>query len=130
MRLVVDVNVVLAVVLGEPEREWAIAAAVDCDSLAPRSFPFEIGNALTSLVKRKRLSSEDMLAAWRAAATFQVTLRDVDMSAALRLAGVHNIYAYDAYILQCAIDSRAKLLTLDQRMAAVGRSIGLDVVET
>ena len=69
------------------------------------------------------------MAAWGAASAFQVSLRDVDMPAALRMASVHNLYAYDAYILQCAVDGRAKLLTLDRRMAVVGRSIGLEVVE-
>lgn len=129
MKAVIDVNVVLAVVLGEPERNWAIAATSECVALAPRSFPFEVGNALTSLVKRKRISVEGMMAAWGAASAFQVSLRDVDMAAALRMAAVHNLYAYDAYVLQCAVDGRAKLLTLDRRMAVVGRSIGLEVVE-
>jgi predicted nucleic acid-binding protein len=129
MKAVIDVSVVLAVVLGEPERDWAIGATSSCVALAPRSFPFEIGNALTSLLKRKRISVEGMTAAWNAASAFQVSLRDVDMSAALRMAAVHNLYAYDAYVLQCAVDGRAKLLTLDRRMAAVGRSVGLDVVE-
>jgi predicted nucleic acid-binding protein len=129
MKVVVDVNVVLAVVLGEPERDWAIAATSACVALAPRSFPFEVGNALTSLVKRRRISAEGVMAAWAAASAFQVLLRDVDMSAALRMAAVHNLYAYDAYILQCAVDGRAKLLTLDRQMVAVGRLIGLDVVE-
>lgn len=69
------------------------------------------------------------MAAWVSASAFQVTLRDVDISAALRIAARNNIYAYDAYILQCAIDERAKLLTLDSRMAAVARTVGVDVME-
>jgi predicted nucleic acid-binding protein len=129
MKFVIDVNIVLAVVLGEPERDWAIEATKRGVGLAPGSFPYEMGNALTSLVKRKRLSPHGMTAAWIAASAYQVTLCDVDMGAALRLAVAHNIYAYDAYVLQCAVENKAKLLTLDKRMLVVGRAIGLEIVE-
>ena len=130
MKFVIDVNVILAVVLGEPERAWAIAATAQGVAFAPKSLPFEIGNALTSLVKRKRLSAEGMLVAGNATAAFRVSLRDVEMAAALDLAAKHGLYAYDAYILQCAINVRGKLVTLDKRMGTIGRSIGLDVVES
>jgi predicted nucleic acid-binding protein len=129
MKSVIDVNVVLAVILDEPERGWAIQATKTATAFAPKSFPFELGNALTSLAKRKRLSREGMLAAWRAAQQYKVLLCDIDIAAALRLAAAHNIYAYDSYILQCAIEQRASLVSLDRRMIAVGKSIGIDVVE-
>jgi predicted nucleic acid-binding protein len=80
-------------------------------------------------VKRRRLSVEGMMSTWIAASAFKVSLVDVDMAAALRLAAAHNIYAYDAYILECALEHQAKLLTLDRRMGAVGLSLGLDVSE-
>jgi predicted nucleic acid-binding protein len=129
MKMVVDVNIVLAVVLGEPEREWAIKVSRNATAFAPKSFPFELGNALSALFKRKRLSNDGVLAAWRAAAKYQVTLCDIDMAAALRLACVHNIYAYDAYIVQCAVEQKAVLMSLDRRMIAIAKGVGLDVME-
>ena len=129
MKIVADANVLLAVVLGEPERDWAIRVTREGTAFAPKSLPFEIGNALTSLVKRKRLSPDGMIAAWTAASSYQVALVEIDMNSALRLAAAQNVYAYDAYVLQCALERRARLLTLDRRMVSVGRAIGLDVLE-
>jgi predicted nucleic acid-binding protein len=115
------VNVVLAVVLDEPERGRAIQAAQATTAFASKSFPFEIGNALARLAQRKRLSSEGMLAAWRATQQCKVLLCDIDIAAVLRLAAAHNIYADDSYILQCAIEQRASRGSLDRRMIAVGK---------
>ena len=130
MKFVIDASVVVAVVLGEPEREWAIESTRKGMALAPRSLPFEIGNALTGLVKRRCLSPEGMYAAWTAASAFRVTLRDIDIGAALRVAAANSLYGYDAYMLQCATETKATLMTLDRRMAAVARSMGLVVLES
>jgi predicted nucleic acid-binding protein len=39
-----------------------------------------------------------------------------------------NIYAYDAYYLQCCIENRLPLISLDNRMCDVARSLGIKVV--
>ncbi|MDP9177562.1 MAG: hypothetical protein M3O61_07780 [Gemmatimonadota bacterium] len=59
-------------------------------------------------------------------------LIDVDLSAALELAGAYNLYAYDAYVLTCALAQRAPLLTLDkgQARAAVAAGVRLKEVES
>ena len=129
MNVVIDANIVIAVVLGEPERAWAIQATRAAVAIAPRSLPFEIGNALSGLLKRRRLSELGVHAAWSAAKAFQVSLCDIDMGAALRLATAQDIYAYDAYMLQCAAETASKLATLDKKMARVARTIGIDVLE-
>ncbi len=129
MNVVIDANIVIAVVLGEPERAWAIQATRAATAIAPRSLPFEIGNTLSGLLKRRRLSKSGVQAAWSAATAFQVTLCDIDMRAALRLAAAHDIYAYDTYMLQCAVETASKLATLDKKLAHVARTIGLDVLE-
>ncbi len=51
---------------------------------------------------------------------------------ALELAATHNLYAYDAYVLTCALSQRAPLLTLDkgQARAAVAAGVRLKEVET
>ncbi len=48
---------------------------------------------------------------------------------ALKLAIRFNIYAYDAYYLQCCIENKLSLISLDDRMCAVARSLGKKVVE-
>ncbi len=71
-----------------------------------------------------------MFAAWTAASVYRVKLCDVDIAAALRLATANNLFAYDAYMLQCAVENAASLVTLDKQLAKAGRLIGLDIVET
>ena len=58
-----------------------------------------------------------------------VRLADVDVASAVRLAERYGIYAYHAYVLECAVRYRTELLTLDHAQAQVGRDLGLEVVE-
>ena len=39
------------------------------------------------------------------------------------------IYAYDAYFLECALNLRSPLLTLDRRMKGIAQEIGIQVME-
>jgi len=48
---------------------------------------------------------------------------------AMKMAIRFNIYAYDAYYLQCCIENRLSLISLDDRMCDVARSLGIKVVE-
>ena len=54
MRLVADTNIFLAVALDEPEKEQIIQATAGADIIAPEILPYEIGNALSAMVKRQR----------------------------------------------------------------------------
>jgi len=53
----------------------------------------------------------------------------VDICAALKIAAEQNIYAYDAYFLQCARVYSLPLLTLDKRMKQVAVELGIQVLE-
>lgn len=56
MNIVVDTNIFLASVLDEPEKQQIIELTMGSYIVAPTILPYEIGNALTALVKRHRLS--------------------------------------------------------------------------
>lgn len=47
----------------------------------------------------------------------------------MRLAGKLNIYAYDAYILQCAIEQNLPLISLDTNMIDFAKREGIPVIE-
>ena len=59
----------------------------------------------------------------------QLRYVDPDMVMALKLSKEVNIYAYDAYFLDCAIRYKAPLLTLDQKLKFSAKSIGIKTVE-
>lgn len=129
MKVVADSSVFLAVVLDEPERQRIIRAAQGRRLSAPEVLPFEIGNALSAMMKRRLLSPAEATAAWDAATRIPVELRSVDIRAALRMAASRAIYAYDAYFLDCALSSGTPLLTLDRGMARVAQTIGVELLE-
>jgi len=53
----------------------------------------------------------------------------VDIYEALKIAIDNNIYAYDAYFLQCAKSLSCPLLTLDKNMKMIAKKIGISVLE-
>jgi len=58
-----------------------------------------------------------------------VRLAAVDLDGALGLADEFGIYAYDAYMLECALRYRTPLLSLDRSQCEVARTLDIDVVE-
>ncbi len=129
MNVIADTNTFLAVALKEPERTGIIKLTDGCKLSAPSILPYEIGNALSSLVKRKVVTFKQLSAVWDAVASIPVELRSIDIRTALLLAGYYKIYAYDAYFLQCAIETRLPLLTLDKGMKHVARQLDIKLLE-
>jgi predicted nucleic acid-binding protein len=129
MKIVADTNTFLAVALDEPEKGWLIEATDGHDLVAPAVLPYEIGNALSSLVRREVVSDRDLAAIWDAAAAVPVELAGVDVRAALLLAGHFRIYSYDAYFLQCSLETKCPLLTLDRGMKRVAKQLDIKLVE-
>lgn len=129
MRVVADTNTFLAVVLDEPEKERLIHLTESHELVAPQVLPFEIGNALTAMMKKQRLHAEELIVVWDAVQAIPVELYGIDIGAALELAARCNIYAYDAYFLECAIQLRCPLLTLDRRLKAVAEDNGIGVLD-
>jgi len=93
--------------------------------VAPLALPFEIGNALVAMSKRRRIEEETILPAWKATQKIPVQLVPVDVEAALVLALAHGIYAYDAYYLHCSLTHRRPLVTLDRKMREIAKKLGI-----
>jgi predicted nucleic acid-binding protein len=129
MKIIADTNTFLAVTLYEPERDEIIRLTIGHDLVAPDVLPFEIGNALSAMLKRRKLVPDDLLTVWDATQQIPVELRSVDIREALKIASQFNIYAYDAYFLECAISLRSPLITLDRRMNEVAQSLGINIME-
>lgn len=129
MKITADTNTFIAVALNEPEKDRIIRLTEGNDLIAPDVLPFEIGNALTAMMKKNDLKKEEVASAWEVVQHIPVDLRDTDIKSALNIAIKFNIYAYDAYFLQCADKLRSPLLTLDLGMQRVAREIGITILE-
>lgn len=129
MEIIADTNIFLAVALNEPQKPRIIELTEDSNVLAPDLLPYEIGNALSAMVKRRQVSASEALEAEKRARKIPVRLVAVDVQASLQMALEQNIYAYDAYFLHCSKSFSGLLLTLDRRMKQVARSLDLRLLE-
>ena len=129
MKIIADTNTFIAVALNETEKDRIIQLTEGHDLIAPDVLPFEIGNALTAMMKKRSLKKKEVVSAWEVVQKIPVDLRNTDIKSALRIAIKFNIYAYDAYFLECAENLRSPLLTLDIGMKRVAREIGITILE-
>jgi predicted nucleic acid-binding protein len=129
MKIIADTNAFIAVALNEPEKNTIIRLTEGHELIAPDVLPFEIGNALTALMKKNALKKEEVASAWEIVQQIPVDLRRTNIKAALDIAIRFNLYAYDAYFLECAENLRSPLLTLDLGMQKVARGIGITILE-
>ena len=53
----------------------------------------------------------------------------VDLKQAVELSAELGIYAYDAYVIACAMNQRSPILTLDRGLAARARALKIEVPE-
>ncbi|MGA1823531.1 MAG: type II toxin-antitoxin system VapC family toxin [bacterium] len=129
MKIIADTNTFIAVALEEPEKKKIIQLTVGHELVAPEVLPFEIGNALTAMMKKHTLEAYELQSAWDIVQTIPVELRQIDIRSALGIASRLNIYAYDAYFIQCAISLHCPLLTLDRQMKIVCQNVGIHILE-
>jgi predicted nucleic acid-binding protein len=127
--IVIDTSAILAVLLDELEKQAVVEATMGSVVCAPASLRWEVGNAATAGVKRRRLTTER---ARQLATDFeQVTIRElaIDILRAVDLGLELGIYAYDAYILEAARSSGFPLLALDGPIRRNAKKLNLTLVE-
>jgi predicted nucleic acid-binding protein len=129
MKIIADTNTFLAVALNEPEKDLIIQLTENCDLVSPEVLPFEIGNALTAMLKKGSLKPDEVASSWEIVQRIPVDLRSVNIKSALKIATEFNIYAYDAYFLECSHDLRCPLLTLDRGMKRIAVKMGITILE-
>ncbi len=129
MDIVVDTSVIVGIILEEPDKASLVSATSDAVLYAPQSLHWEVGNALTSAMRRNRIAPETARRALAAYEEIPIRFLDVDLDRSLSVAAEHRIYAYDAYFIVCALSMAAPLLTIDQLLARVAGSAGVDLVE-
>ena len=129
MKIVADTNIYLAIALNESERENIIALTVGHDLVAPEILPFEIANALSAMVKRHRLTINEVLPVFDIIEKIPVEFRKINFRHAIQIALDYNIYTYDAYWLEYARNLSYPILTLDKKMKAVAKNMGLKILE-
>ena len=129
MNIVVDASVIIAVIANEPEKDKLIGLTADADLIAPSSVHWEIGNAFSAMLKRGRITLYQALQAMEIYYRIPVRFTEVELDESLRVAAECNVYAYDAYLVRCALKYNAPLLSLDRNLLRVAGAKGAEVLE-
>jgi predicted nucleic acid-binding protein len=129
MALVVDTNIILAAILGEPEKTVIEKLTMGEELAAPAVLPYEIGNAFSRMAMRSRLKIEQIEAAIDIYMAIPIRLVETNLQSVLQIASEYKIYAYDAYYIEIAKRLRCRLFTLDKKMKQVAAQVGVQVLE-
>ena len=129
MDIVVDTSVIIAGIANEPVKETLIELTTGADLIAPQSVHWEIGNALSAMLKRGRITVEQAIRAVRIYRQIPLRYVDVELEETLKVAEAQGIYAYDAYLIRCAVKYKAPLVSLDRNLMVAAQETGARVIE-
>lgn len=129
MEIIIDTSALIAVIVGEPERDIIVDITAGNSLIGPGSIPWEIGNAFSAMFKQKRLTIQE---AEKGIAIFKsIPLRYIepDFINSLKISKKTDMYAYDAYFLDCALRYNAPLLTLDKKLESMANKLNIQTLE-
>ena len=129
MQVAIDASAIIAVIANEPEKQALLELTKGADLIAPASIHFEIGNAFSAMLKRRRITIGQAQVAVALYQDIPIRFVEIELAATLEIANQLSIYAYDAYLIRTAEKYRAPLLTLDKALQHHARSYGVKVLE-
>ena len=126
---VVDASILLAVLMSEPERARIVDLTKDVDLIAPSPVHWEVGNALSSMLKRGRLSLGQAVTVLKNYEKIPIRFVEVSLHDSIRISADRKICAYEAFLIACARDQRCRLISLDTAPLQASADSGIQVVE-
>lgn len=129
MELVIDTSALIAVIVAAPERDTIIEITKGNTLIGPGSIPWEIGNAFSAMFKQNRVSMKEADKGIQIFNTIPIRYIETDFSKILYLSKENNMYAYDAYFIDCAIRHKAPLLTLDKKLRIIAENLNIETLE-
>jgi len=129
MNITIDTSALIAVIGNEASRDKIIGITKGYSLCAPISVHWEIGNAFSAMFKRKKSNLEKAKLALAAYREIPIKYIDVPLERTLEISNALNIYAYDAYLVQCAQQTSTSLLTLDNGLMTAAKEMGIHILE-
>jgi len=127
MDILLDASAIMAVILNEPNKDVVVSQTKNAMLLSSEVISFEIGNALINLFKKRKITEEKLVEAYKNYTTIPLRSIKVDVEKALKIACKYKIYAYDAYYLEIAYRLKVPLITFDAIMKKVGLELKLNI---
>ena len=129
MEVTIDTSALIAVIGNEPSKQKIIELTDGTTLVAPASVHWEIGNAFSAMFKRRVINFEIAQEALSAYQSIPIKFIDVYLEKSLFICNEFGIYAYDAYIIQCAEKTGSPILTLDKGLAGTAKQMGIQILE-
>lgn len=129
MEITIDTSALIAVIGNEPSKQKIIELTEGASLLAPASVHWEIGNAFSAMFKRQAIDLKVAQKALAAYHSIPIKFVDVPLDRALHITKEFNIYAYDAYLIQCAEQTSSPLLTLDKGLIRTAKQMSIALLE-
>ncbi|MBR5401607.1 MAG: type II toxin-antitoxin system VapC family toxin [Treponema sp.] len=114
--IVIDASCILEFLLNQNAKNLVIEKVGSSQLVAPQCLPYEVGNAVSKLIKRKLISIVDGVAVYHEFARIPLRLIEPDIPEAIVIAGNTDSYAYDSYYISVAKRLNMPLFTLDDKM--------------
>jgi predicted nucleic acid-binding protein len=108
MDIVIDTSALIAVIVDEPERDKIIEITTG---------------------KRNRLDIEEAKRGLEIFSSIPIRYIEPDFTNAVTLSRQTNMYAYDAYFLDCALRQKSPILTLDSRLQETAKNLRISTLE-
>ncbi len=129
MNITIDTSALISVITDEPKKAKIIELTIGANLISPNSVQWEIGNAFSAMLKRNRITLSQAQSCITLYQQIPIKFMDVDLHKTIELVEQLKIYAYDAYLIQCALQTQTPLLTLDAGLCHAAKSIGITILE-
>ena len=123
MLITIDTSAILSVLVNEVHKKQIIRVTQDCELQSPASLDAEIGNALSAMVKRNKLSLNEAQEVIEQFDRIPIRRTSIRLLQVMDLVSAFKIYAYDAYVLDCARQYQTPLLSLDKKMIDIANKL-------
>ena len=129
MDVIIDTSALIAVIVGEPERNSIVEITTGNTHIGSDSIPWEIGNAFSAMFIQNRVALKETQKGLVIFQSIPLRYVDADFYNVLKMSKKEKMYAYDAYILDCAIRYKAPLLTLDRKLKTAAQNYNIETLE-
>lgn len=129
MKIFLDTSIVLAILVNEKERQSILNKINGNDLLCAESVVFEVGNAISSMFKRRKINLEQGKLVLKGFNELPIQIIEIDFERAINISSQFKIYAYDSYVLDCCERMRVPLVTLDNEMKRVSETMNISLME-
>ena len=123
--IVIDASCILEFLLNQEAKNQIVQKVGSAQLVAPQCLQYEIGNALSKLIKRKLISIVDGVAVYHEFARIPIRFVEPDIPDSIVIAGNTESYAYSSYYISVAKRLNMPLFTFDETMIKNANSQGV-----